>query len=167
MLYKILGVVILLVAGGYVSVGITRVERRRLGVLDSYISLLFYIKGQIGCFAMPMKDILANADPHLLAGCMGYPRLPRDATVVVDAPALPDMIRDSRDYLEPETERLLTAFSSELGHTYREEQVARCEHYIEMLGEERARLAEAVPGRIRTNSVMCLCCILGVAVLLW
>ena len=98
---------------------------------------------------------------------MGYPRLPREATVVVDVPALPDLIRDSRVYLEPETERLLTAFSAELGRTYREEQVARCEHYIEMLGEERTRLVETVPGRIRTNSVLCLCCILGVAVLLW
>lgn len=167
MTYKIIGVVILLIAGGYVSVSITRVERRRLGVLDSYISLLFYIKGQIRCFAMPVKDILAHADPALLAGCLGYPRLPRETTVVSEAPALSDMIRDSRVYLEPETERLLIAFSSELGNTYREEQVTRCEYYIEMLGEERNRLAEAVPGRIRTNSMLCLCCILGVAVLMW
>lgn len=167
MIYKILGVVILLLAGGYVALGITRVERRRIGVLDSYISLLFYIKGQIGCFAMPMEEILSRADPVLLAGCLGYPHLPRETTVIVDTPALPDMIRVSRVYLEPETERLLIAFSSELGHTYREEQVARCEYYIEMLGEERNRLIEAVPGRIRINSVLCLCCILGVAVLLW
>ena len=80
---------------------------------------------------------------------------------------LPDMIRGSRLYLEPETERLLTAFSSELGHTFREEQVARCDHYLEALGEERRRLAEALPGRIRMNSVLCLCCVMGVAVLLW
>lgn len=166
MLYKVLGVILLLAAGGYVSVSVTGVERRRLGVLDSYISLLYYIKGQIGCYAMPVNDILWSADPSLLAACLG-----RGASSGGDFQhpplTLPDMIRDSRLYLEPETERLLTAFSSELGHTFREEQVARCDHYLEALGEERRRLAEALPGRIRMNSVLCLCCVMGVAVLLW
>ncbi len=167
MIYKIIGTLILLAAGGYVSMGITRVERRRMGVLDSYISLLFYIKGQIGCFAMPIEDILANTDPALLAGCLGYARRTREEIYPFTVPTLPELIRDSRVYLEPESERLLTAFSSELGHTYREEQVARCDHYIEALAEERRRLAEVVPGRVRMNSVLCLCCVLGVAVLLW
>ena len=87
--------------------------------------------------------------------------------MVYDVPALPDMIKESRAYLEPESERLLTAFSSELGHTFREEQVMRCEHYIEALEEERRRLSEAVPTRVRMNGILCMCCVLGMVVLLW
>ena len=167
MLYKIIGVTILLVAGGYVSLGISGVEKRRMGVLDGYISLLFYIKGQIGCYAMPMEQIMAHADPALLAACLGQPTRVGEEAVLISAPTLDGMIRDSRAYLEPESERLLTTFSSELGKTFREEQLLRCDYYIEALGEERKKLAESLPGRIRMNSVLCLCCLLGVAVLLW
>lgn len=167
MLYKVIGVLVLLTAGGYVSLGITRIERRRLRVLDGYISLLFYIKGQIGCYAMPMNDILASADPTLLSDCLGHARRWREDGVVYEVPAFSDMIRESRAYLEPESERLLMAFSSELGHTFREEQVGRCEHYIEALEEERRRLSEVVPLRVRMNGVLCMCCVLGMAVLLW
>ena len=63
MICKILGSFFLLCAGGYAAVAVTRFEHRRLRVLDGYISLLYYIKGQIDCYAMPMPDILAKADP--------------------------------------------------------------------------------------------------------
>ena len=162
-LCKVLGVVILLVAGGYVSMAVTRLERRRLRVLDGYISLLLYIKGQIGCYAMPVCDILASADPAMLAACRGETY----QGIVQPVLPLPEMIRDSHVYLEPESERLLCAFSSELGHTFREEQVTRCEYYIEALGEERRRLAESVPARARMNSALSLCCAIGAAILLW
>ena len=63
MICKLVGSLILLFAGGYVSVAITRFERRRLRVLDGYISLIYYIKGQIDCYAMPLPAIMASADP--------------------------------------------------------------------------------------------------------
>ena len=69
-IYKLLGSLVLLFAGGYVSIAITRFERRRLRVLDGYISLIYYIKGQIDCYAMPLSDIMASADPTVLAGWM-------------------------------------------------------------------------------------------------
>lgn len=162
MLYKLIGVGMILLAGGYVSVSLSHMERRRLSVLDGYISLLRYIKGQIDCYAMPVGDILATADPSLLAACLGLrtgePTLPL---------ALPEMISDSRLYLEPESERLLCNFSAELGHTFRAEQVSRCDYYINALGEERRRLAETAPARARMNSILTFSCALGVAILLW
>ena len=60
-MYKLLGTLILLGAGGYVSLAMNRFERRRLSVLDGYLSLIQYIKGQIDCYAMPLTDILARA----------------------------------------------------------------------------------------------------------
>lgn len=168
MWYKMLGSVILLLAGGYVSVAITRFERRRLRVLDGYLSLLYYVKGQIDCYAMPLSEILHRADPAVIAACLGLdsdvpPPLPaRDGD-----PPLPAMIRESRLYLEPEAERLLTTMTGELGSIYRTEQVARCDYYITALTEERRKLNDTLPARLRTACTLCICCALGAAVMLW
>ena len=168
MICKIVGCVILLMAGGYVSVSLTRFERCRLRVLDGYIALIRYIKGQIDCYAMPVTDILARADPAVIAACLG---LEFDTPIPTFSPAgehpLPDMVRQSRLYLEPESERLLRDFTGELGTAYRAQQVARCEHYLEALTEERRKLNDSLPVRLRVGSVLCLCCALGAAVLLW
>lgn len=172
MIYKALGSLFLLMAGGYLSVSVSRYQRRRLFVLDAYLSLIYHIKGQIDCYAMPLRDILAAVDPGLLAACLGSDD-PRTALELVpnllatpESP-LPLLVRESRLYLEPETERLLTAFALELGATHRIDQVARCDHYITVLGEERHRLLETLPTRIRVGSTLCLCAAAGAAVLLW
>ena len=147
---------------------IARFERRRLRVLDGYISLIYYIKGQIDCYAMPLSDIMASADPRILSACLGLdlttplPPLPRTG----DRP-LTAMVEESRLYLEPEAERLLTSLTGELGATYRAEQVARCNHYLTALTEERRKLGDSLPGRLRTTCTLCLCCALVAAVLLW
>lgn len=168
MIYKILGGALLLLAGGYVSVWLMRFERRRLRVLDGYISLIYYIKGQIDCYAMPLGDILASADPAIIAACLGLDEraLPPPTYVENEAP-LPHMVKESRLYLDEESERLLTTFTGELGRNYRAEQVNRCDYYITALTEERRKLAETMPARVRTCSILCVCAAIAAAVLLW
>ncbi len=166
MLYKYLGAALILLVGGYASLAMNRMERRRLEVLDAYISLLRYIKGQINCYAMPVCEILSTADPALLWVCLGE----RQQRLPVGEPpemTLHDMIGTARLYLEPESERLLNNFTAELGHTFRAEQVTRCDDYIQALGEERRKLAEAAPLRVRVNSALSLCTALGLVILLW
>ena len=165
MICKILGSLVLLFAGGYISVAIARFERRRLRVLDGYISLIYYVKGQIDCYAMPLSDILASADPAVIAACLGLD-LTTPLTQPTDIP-LTAMVRESHLYLEPEAERLLTTLTGELGSTYRAEQVARCDHYLTALTEERKKLSDTLPARLRATCTLCLCCALGAAVLLW
>ena len=168
MICKLVGSLILLFAGGYVAAAITRFERRRLRVLDGYISLLYYVKGQIDCYAMPLSDILASADPSVLAACLGLDvttPLPV-ASLSVERP-LNAMVRESRLYLEPEAERLLTTLTGELGSTYRAEQVARCDHDLTALTEERRKLGDTLPARLRATCTLCICCAIGAAVLLW
>lgn len=166
MIYKVIGCLVLLLAGGYVSLSVHRFEHLRLRVLDGYISLIYHIKGQIDCYAMPVSEILARADPAVLAACLGISR-PTDVVSREGTRFLPNMVRESRLYLEPEAERLLTAFTGELGSAYRAEQVARCDYYIQALTEERRKLYETMPARLRICSVLCLCCAMGAAVLLW
>ena len=168
MLLKIIGSGILLLAGGYVSLAIVAFERRRLRVLDGYISLIYYIKGQIDCYALPLTDILASVDPTILLACLGVDTgALRLSAVPPETCDLTDMVRQSRLYLQPESERLLTTMTGELGTTYRTEQVRRCEYYLSALTEERHKLYETLPGRLRTTCTLCLCCALGTAVLLW
>ena len=169
MIYKILGSILLLAAGGYVSLAVSRFERRRLGVLDGYISLIYYIKGQIDCYAMPLADILARADPTLIASCLGLERgrPPEDLPTFGDTAPLPALLQESRLYLAPESERLLTAFTGELGSTHRAEQVARCDYYIQALTDERRKLYDTLPSRLRTASTLSLCCAVCLAILLW
>ena len=168
MICKILGSFFLLCAGGYAAVAVTRFEHRRLRVLDGYISLLYYIKGQIDCYAMPMPDILAKADPSILAACLGLDETVRPPPLGMDGESpLPAMVRESRLYLEPESERLLTTLTGELGATYRAEQVARCDYYVTALTEERRKLNDTLPSRLRATCTLCLCAAVAAAVLLW
>ena len=165
MIYKVIGCIVLLIAGGYVSLAVVRFERRRLRVLDGYISLIYYIKGQIDCYAMPLVDILAHADPALIAACLG---LESESTLpALPSTPLPTMVQESRLYLEPESERLLTTFTGELGSALRGEQVARCEYYIQALTEERKKLSDTLPARLRVSCVLCMCCATLAAILLW
>ena len=166
MICKLVGSFLLLLAGGYVSVAITSFERRRLRVLDGYISLIYYIKGQIDCYATPLGEILASADPAVIAACLGLDMTTPLPQVPADRP-LSAMVKESRLYLEPETDRLLTTLTGELGSTYREEQVMRCDHYLNALSEERKRLRDTLPARLRATCALCVCCALGAAVLLW
>ncbi len=168
---QLVGGLILLLVGGYVSVAVSRFERRRLRVLDGYISLIFYIKGQIDCYAMPVAEILARADPAVLAACLGMDEgesasLPPLVRATPESP-LPVLVRESRLYLEPECDRLISTFACELGQTFRADQVARCDHYITALTEERRRLADIIPARIRVSSTLCIACALAMAILLW
>ena len=163
LLFKWLGAGMILLVGGYAALAMNRMERRRLDVLDGYISLLRYIKGQINCYAKPVHEILSDADPVLLLACMGEGR--RGETS--DETTFPHMIDAARLYMEPETERLLRNFSAELGQTFRAEQVTRCDDYILALNAERQKLAEATPLRVRVNSALSLCTALGLVILLW
>ncbi len=170
MIYKLIGSIVLVLASGYVTLAVRRFEHRRLRVLDGYISLIYYIKGQIDCYAMPLGEILARVDPRILGDCLGLERAVPYSFRPGDPggePPLPAMVRESRLYLEPESERLLSTFAGELGSVYRAEQVARCDYYITALIEERRRLYETMPARLRTCSTLCLCCAIGAVVLLW
>ncbi len=170
--WKLMGSLLLFFAGGYLALSVSRFERRRISVLDGYLSLLYHIKGQIDCYAMPLRDILMGVDPLLLASCLGSDA-PDEASALLPAlfesgeSPLTGLVRESRAYLVPESERLLLSFARELGGTHRVDQVARCEHYIQLLCEERRRLLESLPARMRVGATLCLCAAAGVAVVLW
>ncbi|MBQ8432213.1 MAG: hypothetical protein IJX28_04950 [Clostridia bacterium] len=156
MVGKLLGSLLLLVAG----LGLAHMERlrgkHRLAVLDAWIALLLFIRNQIDCYLRPLEEILSH--PHA-------PSLPYGSRPA--APTLAAWIDASLPDLEPEAQRLLKALAEELGGSYRTEQLRRCDYYLSALQGLRAKQAEGLSARARATTALCICSALGVAVLLW
>ncbi len=157
MLAKLIGSLLIALGGAAVAFAVCRYERRRLQVLDAFISLIFYIKGQVDCYSLPIGSILEGAPRELLSIC-GRGE---------GADELPSLVHSSRLYLDEESYRLLSAFASEFGGAYREEQLRRCEYYIGALDEQRRRIYDEVPVRSKIGSALSICSAVGILILLW
>lgn len=158
MTVKFIGSLLVVLAGGVLSFSFCRFEKKKLSVLDSYISLLFYIKGQIDCYSKPISDILKSADREIIEGC---------GCRFSDSMNLDDMLEEGKIYLERESMRLLSCFSKEFGSTYKDEQLRRCDYYIEALLEERRGLSDDIPSRNKVGSAIWMCASFGLMIVLW
>ncbi len=156
MIYKLIGSLLLCLSGACVSVYVSRFQKKRLTVMDSFISLIFYIKGQVDCYSKPIEDILSGAPREILDNCS-----------VEEGMELSDIVDRNRMYLSDEGARLLACFSSEFGSTYREEQMKRCDYYIEALSEERKNMAEDIPRKSKIYGTLAICSSLCLAIMLW
>ncbi len=154
---KLLGCLMILSAGGLAAFSAVKYERRKLSVLDGWIDLIFHIRTQIDCYLMPLNEILEGTDRELLHACMG------DGA----AGGLDTLLQNSQLYLGKEARRLLSAFVREIGTSYREEQVKRCDYYIASLRSLREKQMEELPARTRVCVALCLCAAFGIAILLW
>ena len=156
-LIRLLGGGMILFSGtvaAYVSV---KNERRRLAVLEAWIALLSYIRGQIDLYMTPMAEILSEADRDLLApfGCHSPAPTPHDCFSATEA------------HLDTESRRILQVCLRELGSAYRETELKRCDACITALSEHRKQLTDELPARLRLAVGLRLCFSLGAAILLW
>lgn len=154
---KLLGAILILCVGGSCALGTVQYEKKRLRILDGWIDLIFYIRTRIDCYLMPLGEIL-------VAGREEIPEL-----YTHDGPAtdLHAILRASVIYLDGDAKRLLESFVREIGSSYREEQVQRCDYYITALRTLREKYAAELPMRLRLSVTLSLCISLGTAVLLW
>ena len=156
MTYKIIGSLFLCISGVLSSVYISKFQKNKLVVLDSFISLIFYIKGQVDCYSKPIGEIISESPAEIIKNC--------DPSGCMN---LCDMVERNRIYLSPESFRLLYCFASEFGSTYREEQMKRCDYYIEALTEERRILSTELPNRKKVYSTLIICSSLCLLIMLW
>ena len=157
MLIKLIGSLLIALAGMSLAAAYCRFEKKKLNVLDGFISLLFYIKGQIDCYSLPPDKILSSVSEDILQSCNCREK----------PDSIEQMIKNSKIYLEDESMRLLNAFSAEFGSTYREEQLKRCDYYIQALSEQRRRLSDDLPAKSKIGSALCICSSLGIMIILW
>ncbi len=150
---KLFGSLLLALTGLTLAVSISRFEQKKLRVIDSFISLIFHIKGQIDCYSLPLCDILRSR--------------PSGLELLEGSEDLGEILYHARIYLDAETYRLLESFYLEFGSLYREEQLKRCDYYIEALGEQRRALFEDLPARQKIGSALCICSVIGILIILW
>ena len=157
MIVKIVGGLSIVICSILFSLSHRNFQQRKLNTLDGLISLITYIKGQVDCYALPLYEILMGVPAEILCDC----NCPEGVE------SLDELVSESRIYLEEESERLLEAFSSEFGSTFRDEQLRRCDHYIAALGEQRSRLFFEVGRSRRVGSAIWICSSLCLLILLW
>ena len=156
MTIKLLGALLILGSGGCAALLSVRHQHSKIYVLEAWIDLIRHIRGQIDCYLTPLEDILACADLRRLHACIGGTS--RD---------LRELLQDSLPLLDGEGRRLLSGFVSEVGGSYREEQVKRCEHYLGELQIQRNDLAAELPAKSKVSVALCVCFSVGAAILLW
>lgn len=156
-LIKLIGGGLILSAGVAAAYGTVRFEKQRLSVTDAWIDLIFHIRGQIDCYLKPLDEILTCADREILQGCMC--RTPH--------PDLKTLYQASEPYLDEEARRLISGFIKEIGGSYREEQLRRCDFYINALRTIRQKIADDLPARTKLRITLSLCCAIGATILLW
>jgi hypothetical protein len=125
--------------------------------LDAWIDLLVYVRGQIDCYLLPLDEILAAADKTLLSACApsGEPH------------SLAALLQGALPYLDAEGQRLLSSLVREMGTSYREEQIKRCDYYVQALQLCREKVAQELPARLKMRTTLSVCAAIGVAILLW
>ena len=143
---KLLGSLLIVCAGGMAAATVARFERRRLSVLDAWIDLLIHVRGQIDCY---LKTLLAACSPS------------------GQTDSLAELLQGALPYLDAEGRRLLSSLVRELGSSYREEQIKRCDYYIHALQVCREKVAQALPARLKMGTTVSLCIAIGAAILLW
>lgn len=154
---KLVGAVLIGLAGVIMSISYRRFQLRKLNTVDGFISLFFYIKGQIDCFSRPRSDILSSLPAEVFCAC----NCPRGAET------LEELVEASRIYLDEETLRLVSSFAAEFGSTFKDEQLRRCDYYISAVSEERKRVFAAVSARSRSGGALWIFACLGLVILLW
>ena len=157
MTVKIIGAILMAVSGVIIGLSRRRYEWRKLQTIDGFMSLLFYVKGQIDCYARPRSEILQTLPAEVFCAC----NCPKGAST------LEELVEASKIYLDDESLRLVSAFASEFGSTFRDEQLRLCDYYISALGEQRRMLFAGVKDKGRAGSALWICAGICAIILLW
>ena len=145
-----------MIAALYLSGEMARYERRVVTVLEEFCKLINYAKNQIDIYSAPREDILRSAS--------------REGEFLLElenADSFAQAVEKNADYLRADAKRELLAFSSELGSAYREEQVKRCEYYLEVIDKIKRDAQDALHGKIKMYRTLILSLAIGIILVLW
>lgn len=157
LMIKLTGCALIIGGGLYMAISAKRFEKRKMKQLDAFIALIVYIKGQIDCFSAPVDDILRRADPELLmdCGCVGTPT------------GFSGLLENCEMLQNAEVRTLLEGFADELGGSFREQQISRCDYYLERLDAQRNSQLPESKKNTKLQAVLWLCAAAGVVTVLW
>lgn len=154
---KLLGVFLILGAGGLAATYAVRYEKRKISVLAGWSELILYIRSQVDCYLLPLPQILERADVALFGAC--FCRDPH--------PDLTGVFHASQSYLDTEARRLLASFVREFGYEGRAELLRRSDYYVAELGRLRAKRLEELTAKTRVIYAVCMGAAILISILLW
>ena len=72
---KFFGALLVLAVGIFAAFVSVQYEKKRLTVVDGWIDLILYIRGQIDCYLMPLDDILSGCNKLFISyGVRVFPK---------------------------------------------------------------------------------------------
>lgn len=136
----------LLVAAFAISAGLGREKRRKLALLQEWVTLLRYLQRQISSFSLPIGEALREYSPRSSAFAPVLAAACRDglsAAVTVGTAGLP-----------PRAVEALRRYAAEAGCFYRAEEVTLCGECRAVLEEEYAVWEKKIPSEIKTDGII-------------
>jgi len=152
LIFKLAGGAAVLIAALIYAFEKNKAELRRIKKCRAVIGFIGECKLQIGCFSLPVRDILDGYADRWEGGAAFIAEA--EKTDVGEAAR-----RHSRFLLDGAEEReLFTAFASELGRGYKGAETARCDEYLEKFKKLTADLEAdaASKGRVRIAVSACI-----------
>ncbi len=144
-----------MLGGALTALIINRSLTERLDRIDALLHLMRFIRSQIDCFCLPMSEIFLRVDEELLRAC-GVELRPESFEILISR-------------LEPKPDdnvmKLLTSFSSQLGSSYREEQLKSLDYHISALSDIRESFEGELKKRKKLNLTLCLSAAAGIVIL--
>lgn len=139
---KLLGTCLLLVAAYILSLRYAREMKRGIDTWVACGDLIRYTRMQIDCFCTPKNRIFTSFHHRVLEENGFLPALRQGQEM---GSAAEGTLEDK------ELVSLFSRFGQELGRGYREEQMAVCDFYLQMLQERLEGRQKALPSQVRVR----------------
>lgn len=156
-----IGALLLLGCSFYLGACLAAVEKWRVRQYEGFLLFVRHIRNSITCFQTPIEEIYAAFANVALERCGLLPALRAGCNL----PAALHRCRDSL-YVEAEEWRTLSAFASEVGKSYTQEQARICDYTIKELEAALHRQKEEGPRRARGARALAVCGGLALLILL-
>ena len=152
-LIKAVGAVFIMLSGIVLSSSLCAADEKNINSTEALLSIVKFTKNQIDCFGIPIGEIFKRCDRELLEKCAVYVS-PTSFEEFISVAELPD-----------EAEKIITAFSSEFGSSYRDGQLKSCDYCIAQLSECLANQKEDYKKNKKLYRAICLSAAIGIIIL--
>lgn len=157
MTHEIVGALFVLTASVLIGLDICSLESEKIKQGEELCALLRHIRSNIDFFLTPVDEILHDYSSPALDRC-GF-------TSVMKEKGLKTALQDGGLTVRGKTIELLSAFSDELGAGYREDELKRCDYYIEKLNDENRAAAEKFLKNKKMYKYLPPLCVLSIIIL--
>lgn len=146
--YKIIGSCGIVVASLWFSMQSNRYREAKRMQIDAYISLISFIRKQIECYNLPIKDILSKYQNNKLLEC--------GVLYDSDVKSFEELLDSSTLLVDSDTYQILYGFANEFGTSYYNAQLNSCDRCIEELKKIRESHKEKSKKEGKLSFAICL-----------